>query len=144
MKVYCDTSVLIAGSVLSHPHYPQALALLTQVRARKLEGVISAHGTAEFYAVLTRAPLIPPVYPSEAWRLLAENLLPYFHVAVLSAAQHKSVLRRAAEQGWAGGLVYDALHVASATSSQCQRIYTFNLRHFLQVAPQLHDVICSP
>jgi len=144
MKVYCDTSVLVAASVSAHPHHAPSVALLTQASTGKLEGVISAHGAAEFYAVLTRAPLIPPIYPSEAWRLLTENILPHFHMAALSAAQYKSVLRQAAEKGWTGGLVYDALHLAAATSNDCQRIYTFNLRHFLQLAPQLSDVICSP
>lgn len=144
MKVYCDTSVLVAASVLSHPHHTQSAALLKQIRSGKLEAVISAHGTAEFYAVLTRAPLTPPVYPSEAWRLLAENILPHFHIAALSATQYTSVLRQAAERGWTGGLVYDALHIAAATSNQCKRIYTFNVRHFLQLAPQLQGDICSP
>ena len=144
MKVYCDTSVLVAASVLAHPHHAQSMVLLQQIRGGKLEAVISAHGTAEFYAVLTRAPLVPPVYPSEAWRLLNENILPHFHVAALSGEQYKSVLRQAAEKGWTGGLVYDALHLAAATSNQCKRIYTFNLRHFLQLAPQLGDIICSP
>jgi predicted nucleic acid-binding protein len=144
VKVYCDTSVLVAASVSAHPHHAQSLALLKHIRARKLEGVISAHGVAEFYAVITRAPLTPPVYPSEAWRLLAENILPHFYLAALSAEQYTSVLREAAEKGWTGGLVYDALHLAAATSNRCQRIYTFNLRHFLQLAPQLGDVICSP
>ncbi len=144
MKVYCDTSVLVAASVAVHPHHPQARALLKQVRAKKLEGVISAHGTAEFYAVLTRAPLTPPVHPSEAWRLLAENILPYFHVASFNSAQYTAVLREAGENGWTGGLIYDALHLAAATSNHCKRIYTFNLRHFLQLAPQLQETICSP
>ncbi len=117
---------------------------MKQIRGGKLEAVVSAHGTAEFYAVLTRAPLSPPVYPSEAWRLLAENVLPHFQVVALSAAQYTSVLRQAAEKGWTGGLIYDALHLAAATSNHCKRIYTFNLRHFLQLAPQLQDAICSP
>jgi predicted nucleic acid-binding protein len=144
MKVYCDTSVLVAASVQSHPHHAQSLALFKQLRSGKLEAMISAHGTAEFYAVLTRAPLTPPVYPSEAWRLLTENILPHFHVAALSVPQYTSVLRQAAEKGWTGGLVYDALHLAAATSNHCKRIYTFNLRHFLQLAPHLQDIICSP
>jgi predicted nucleic acid-binding protein len=144
MKVYCDTSVLVAASVSAHPHHTQSLALFAQVRAGKLEGVVSTHGTAEFYAVVTRAPLIPPIYPSEAWRLLAENILPHFQVAELSAVQYRSVLRQAAEKGWTGGLVYDALHLAAATGNRCKRIYTFNLRHFLQIAPELQEIICSP
>jgi predicted nucleic acid-binding protein len=144
MKVYCDTSVLVAASISAHPHHPQSLELLKKVRAGKLEAVISAHGTAEFYAVLTRAPLSPIIYPSEAWRLLAQNILPYFHIVALTAADYSSVLRQAAEKGWTGGLIYDALHLAAANSSRCQRIYTFNLRHFLQLAPNLQNIICSP
>jgi predicted nucleic acid-binding protein len=144
MKIYCDTSILVAASISAHPHNAQSLALLRRVRAGKLKAVISAHGIAEFYAVLTRAPLIPPVHPSEAWRLLAENVLPHFHIAALSAAEYTSVLRQAGEKGWTGGLVYDALHLACATSNHCKRIYTFSLRHFLQLAPHLQDVICSP
>jgi predicted nucleic acid-binding protein len=144
MKVYCDTSVLVAASISAHAHHTQSVALLEQVRAGKLEAVISAHGTAEFYAVLTRAPLTPAVHPSEAWRLLAENILPHFFVASLSSAEYASVLRQAAEKGWTGGLVYDALHIAAATANHCKRIYTFNLRHFLQIAPHLKNAICSP
>jgi predicted nucleic acid-binding protein len=144
MKVYCDTSVLIAASIAAHPHHPQALELLKKVRAGRFEAVISAHGAAEFYAVLTRAPLTPVVYPGEAWRLLAENILPHFHIAALSAAEYTSVLQQAAEKGWTGGLVYDALHLAAAIGSRCKRIYTFKLRHFLQLAPHLQDIICSP
>ena len=56
MKVYCDTSVLVAASILAHPHHLQSAALLHQIRAKKLQGVISAHGVAEFYAVITRVP----------------------------------------------------------------------------------------
>jgi predicted nucleic acid-binding protein len=144
MKVYCDTSVLVAASISSHPHYAQSLLLLKRVRSGKLEAVISAHGIAEFYAVLTRAPLTPTVHPSEAWRLLTQNILPNFQVAALSAAQYTTVLREAAEKGWTGGLVYDALHLACAASTHCKRIYTFNLRHFHQLAPHLQDTICSP
>jgi predicted nucleic acid-binding protein len=144
MKVYCDTSVLVAASVASHPHHPQSLAPIKLIRAGKLDAVISAHGIAKFYAVLTRAPLTPPVYPGVARRLLTENILPHFHIATLSAAQHTSVLRQAAERGWTCGLVYDALHLAAATINHCKRVYAFNLLHFLQLAPDLQDVICRP
>jgi predicted nucleic acid-binding protein len=129
---------------MGHPHHAQSIELLKQIRAAKLDAVVTAHGTAEFYAVLTRAPLTPPVHPSEAWRMLEENILPHFHIAALSAAQYASVLRQAAEKGWSGGRIYDALHLAAAISNHCERIYTFNLRHFLQLAPQLREIICSP
>jgi len=120
------------------------MGLLKQVRAHKLEGMISAHGMAEFYAVITRAPITPPVFASEAWRLLERNILPHFRVAALSVAQYTDVLRKASERGWTGGMVYDALHIAAATSTHCERIYTWNVRHFLQLAPELGEIICSP
>jgi predicted nucleic acid-binding protein len=144
MKVYCDTSVLVAASIASHAHHPQAAGLLKQVRGRKLDAVTSAHGLAEFYAVLTRAPLTPPVYPSEAWRLLAENVLPHFQIAALDGNHYRAVWQQASEKGWTGGLIYDALHLAAAENARCKRIYTFNLRHFRQLAPQLQSLICSP
>lgn len=144
MKIYCDTSMLVAASIASHPHHAPSVELLKLIRGKRHEGVISAHGTAEFYAVLTRAPLSPPIYPSEAWRLLDENILPHFNVATLSTAQYAAVLRQASQKGWTGGLVYDALHIAAAVNNQCKRIYTFHLRRFSQLAPDLGNVICSP
>jgi predicted nucleic acid-binding protein len=143
MKVYCDTSVLVAASIAVHPPYVQSSALLEQIRTGKLDAVISTQGTAEIYAVLPRAPLTPPVFPNEALRILG-SMLAYFHVASLSAAQYTSALRQAADNGLTGGRIYDALHLAAATSNHCERIYTFNLRHFLQLAPQLRNIICSP
>jgi|SRR3984957_410322 predicted nucleic acid-binding protein len=144
MKVYCDSSVLVAASISSHPHHAQASALFKQIQAERLEALISAHGIAEFHAVLTRMPVTPAIHPTEAWQLLAQNILPHFQLVSLTAAQYKSVLREAAEKAWTGGLVYDALHLAAAASNQCKRIYTFNLRHFLRIAPRLQDIICSP
>jgi predicted nucleic acid-binding protein len=80
MKVYCDTSVLVAACVMGDPHHAQSIELLKQIRGGKLDAVITAHGTAEFYAALTRAPLTPPVHPSEAWRMLRKI---FFHTFIL-------------------------------------------------------------
>jgi predicted nucleic acid-binding protein len=144
MKIYCDTTVLVAASVSAHTHHAQSIALLAQIRSGKFDAVIGAHGTAELYAVLTRAPFTPAIHPTEAWRLLNQNILPHFQIIELSADQYTSVLKQASEKGWLGGMVYDALHLAAATSSNCKRIYTFNLRHFLGIAPHLREIIRSP
>lgn len=144
MKVYFDTSVLVAASVADHAHHSQAIALLRQVQGKKIQGYISAHGLAEFFAVLTRAPFTPPIYPSETWQMLAQNVLPYFKVVSLDAAQYQAVLQQSSEAGWTGGLIYDALHLAAAESAGCERIYTFNLRHFRELAPEKASKILSP
>jgi hypothetical protein len=36
------------------------------------------------------------------------------------------------------------LHLDSAKKAACDRIYTFNVRHFQQLAPELRGLIGSP
>lgn len=144
MKVYFDASVLVAASVADHPSYLQASECLDSVRAKKIEACISAHGLAEFYAVTTRTPFAPPVYPHQAWQLLVDDILPYFEIVSLSAKEYTETIRRCANQGVAGGRLYDALHLRSAQKANCSRIYTFNVRHFQQLAPELAADISAP
>ena len=144
MKIYFDTNVLVAAALANHPHHIPAEAALRKVHKREIEGWISAHSVAEFYAVMTRAPLTPPVYPSEAWQILDRNVFPHFKVASLSGDEYRDVVRHCAEIGGAGGRVYDALYLAAARSADCTQIYTFNLRHFCELAPELADRIRTP
>jgi predicted nucleic acid-binding protein len=144
VKVYFDTSVLVAASVAAHPHNAPAAIALQSARAKRINGHISGHGMLEFFAVLTRTPLVPPIYPSEAWQLLARNILPFFEVTTLSAKDYQEVVHGCAEQGWIGGRIYDALHLKCARKVDCDRIYTFNVRHFQQLAPDLESRISSP
>jgi len=144
VKIYFDTNVLVAAALENHPHHGAAGAALRKVQTREFEGWISAHSVAEFYAVMTRAPLTPPVYPSEAWQILEQNVFPHFAVASLSGEEYRDVVRHCAQVGCAGGRVYDALHLAAARKADCAQIYTFNLRHFCELAPELADSIRTP
>jgi predicted nucleic acid-binding protein len=144
VKIYFDTNVLIAAALENHPHHVPAEASLRKVHSHVIEGWISAHSLAEFYAVLTRAPLTPPVYPSEAWQILERNVFPHFEVMSLSREEYRETLQSCAGAGWTGGRVYDALHVAAARKADCEQLYTFNLRHFRELAPDLAERICSP
>lgn len=144
MKIYFDTNVLVAGALENHPHHVAAAAALRKVHSREIEGWISAHSVAEFYAVMTRAPLTPPVYPNEAWQILERNIFPHFAVASLSGEEYRDVVQHCAQIGCAGGRVYDALHLAAARKADCAQIYTFNLRHFCELAPELADRIRTP
>jgi predicted nucleic acid-binding protein len=81
VRIYFDTNVLVAGALENHPHHAAAAAALRKVHSREIDGWIGAHSVAEFYAVMTRAPLTPPVYPNEAWQILERNIFPHFAVA---------------------------------------------------------------
>jgi predicted nucleic acid-binding protein len=144
VTVYFDSNVLVAAAIASHPHHGQAEEAVALVRANKNKGVFSAHGLAELYAVLTRLPLTPAVYPSEAWQILKENVLAHFELIALTADEYRAAVQHCAVAGWVGGRVYDVLHVASARKARCERIYTFNLKHFRELAPDWAERIRTP
>ena len=145
MKIYFDTTVLVAGCVAGHPHYNQAVVALREVHAKKIGAAFtSAHGLAECFSVLTRTPFIPPIFPNDAWQFLSDNILPAFEIVTLSGKEYQDAIQYCSQNGWAGGRVYDVLHLHSAKKAACERIYTFNVRHFQQLSPELRDLIASP
>jgi len=111
MKAYLDTAVLVAASVADHPHHSQSLTTLQMVRKKTITGHISCHGLSEVYAVLTRTPFAPPIYPTEAWKLLSVNVLPYFQIVTLTPKMYRETIQECAERGWIGARIYDALHL---------------------------------
>ena len=144
MRAYFDTTILVAASVADHSHHNQAIAALEMSQSGKIESFSSGHGLAEVYAVLTRTPFQPTVYPSEAVNILQKNILPYFRLVTITPQMYIETIRECAERGWIGGRIYDAIHLRCARESDCERIYTFNVRHFQQLAPGLAERICAP
>jgi len=145
MRLYFDTSVLVASALKDHVHHAAAGAALEQALGAGHQGFVAAHGLAEFYAVLTRMPTAPPVYPAEAWQMLETNILPHFTLIALTAKEYRDLLSECAAKGWTGGRVYDALHLRSAQKTNCERVYTFNLRHFRELAPSaLRECVVCP
>ncbi len=144
MKAYLDTAVLIAASVAVHPQHRQSLATLQLIRKKSVSGYTSGHALSETYAVLTRTPFTPPVYPLEAWNLLSTNILPYFEIISLTPKMYRDTIEVCANRGWIGGRIPDSLHLCCARVAACDRIYTFNVRYFQQLAPDLSDRIGAP
>ncbi|HXW82833.1 MAG TPA: PIN domain-containing protein [Candidatus Binataceae bacterium] len=134
MNVFLDTNVLVAASVESHPHHQQAWSVLQRVTAGRDRGFISAHSLAETYAALTRMPIIPRIHPMEAVRIVADNLMPNFEVLPLRTSDYVQALQMVAGGGWSGARIYDALLICCARRCDPERIYTFNLADFRQLA----------
>jgi predicted nucleic acid-binding protein len=133
-KAYFDTTVLVAACVQCHPHHSRSAALLA-VAGKRTQGYLSAHGLAELYAVLTRAPFTPPVYPAEAWQMIERNVLSRCGLVALEGSELAETVRECAGQGWVGGRVYDAIHVRCALKIACDKLYTLNLKHFQELSP---------
>lgn len=144
MNLFFDTSVLIAASASSHPHHVQALAALSLVRNPGNRGWMSQHTVAETYAILTSAPLVPRIHPAEALTIIRNNFLPWISIVPLCPEDYLEVITQMADAGWRGGKIYDALHLRCASRQPMDRICTFNVKEFQQLAPAMKDKIGLP
>lgn len=144
MKVYVDTNIVVADAIEGHAHHANAVHFFREVQTRRWTPVISAHGLSEIFSVLTRTPYQPRISAAAAWQILEENVLQSFEVETLTRTEYVRAIKECAAQGWSGGLVYDALHVATARKAGCSRLYTFDVPHFRRLAPDLVDRILSP
>lgn len=144
MRVFFDTSVLVAACEQGHPHYGQARPAFLRITARKDQGYMSFHSIAEMYAALTRLPVQPRIHPAEAARIITDNILPHLETVTVGKRDYTEALRVVAHEGWPGAKIYDVLLIGCAARSGVERIYTFNLAGFRQLAPNLEGKICAP
>ena len=144
MTVFCDTSVLVAACLRQHPHYERARPVLEAVAGRKETGVIATHSLAEAFSALTSVPLLPRILPSQAREIVSTNIQRHFKTIAITAEMHERAIAACVERGLGGGKVYDALLLECARESQAERIYTFNLKDFRTLAPDLAERIVAP
>jgi predicted nucleic acid-binding protein len=132
VSVFLDTSVLLAGLVDFGPESGPAQRLMHAVA----EKTVAAAGTAwhcclEFYSVSTRLPPEFRLTPSDAARLLQEEVFARMTVHDLPAGDRQAFLKAAVQERTAGGRIYDA-HIAEvARAARAEVVVTDNRRHFL-------------
>ena len=132
MSVFVDTSVLLAGLVDFGPQSAPAQSLLHAVAEKRLsESATAWHCCLEFFSVATRLPPEFRITPSDATRLLEEEVFGRMAVHDLPAGGRIPMLRAAAREAIAGGRIYDA-HIAEvARALRAEVVVTDNRRHFL-------------
>ena len=139
--IFLDTSVLIAVAQTSHTEHRTSRELWNLCSVQKT--AISAHTLAEIYNVLTSMPPALRLSPRNAV-LALETFLKRLTPIALTPEEYVEVLRSAGRLGHAGGMIYDALNLASARKINAEQIYTWNLRHFKMIAPDLAGRIVTP
>jgi predicted nucleic acid-binding protein len=131
VKVFLDTSVLLAGLVDFGPQSGPAQQVMHGVAEKRFEAATAWHCCLELYSVATRLPAEFRLAPKDAAMLLEEEVFGRMTVADLPADARLSFLRSSAEDGVGGGRVYDA-HIADvARAAGARVIVTDNRRHFL-------------
>ena len=129
---FLDTSVLLAGLVDFGPQSAPAQSLLHAVAERQVAGAATAwHCCLEFFSVATRLPPEFRVSPAEAVHLLESEVFGRMSVHDVPPTDRRAFLKAAADDGIAGGRIYDA-HIAEiARAAGASVVVTDNRRHFL-------------
>ncbi|HML54683.1 MAG TPA: PIN domain-containing protein [Solidesulfovibrio magneticus] len=130
MKVFFDTSVLVAAMVKSHPMHQRAFPWYLKSRRGEIEMAVAAHGLAETYACLTTYPSRPRISPVAAMALLRESIVRTSTVVSLDGRDYLEALDMVSDKGRGGGSVYDALHVIAAEKNGADLVLSFNRKHF--------------
>lgn len=133
MKIFFDSSVLIAACVQNHPKHPAAFEFLKQAKNKQIEAFISAHSLLETYSVLTRAPFKPKISPEDAHSLITRNIISNIGLATLEATKYSELIDILSHCGFVGGIVHDALIVFCAHEAGADKIVTANSADFLRI-----------
>lgn len=144
MKVFLDTSVLVAAMVEAHPAHEKSLLWLQRIKKGVDSGLVSAHSVAELYAILTTLPVKPRISPVIAHKLIQLNVFDLCKVAPLAAEDYRTVTRHLSEEGIIGGVTYDAIILYTAIKEKADRVVTLNESDFRRIYPQLAEQIISP
>jgi predicted nucleic acid-binding protein len=144
VRIFCDTSVLVRAFLKNHPDNEGAAEVLRRVKTGEDVGFVAAHSLAETYAVLTGMPAKPRITSSAAYRLIAEDVVRYFKLIMLTPADYLRVQQQLQDRDLTGGIIYDALIQESARMSAPERFYTFNPKDFQRLAPEWNNIIHEP
>ncbi len=141
MKEFLDTSVLVAAFWGGHVHHQASVTRLGA--ATKKQSACGIHSLAEVYAVMTALPVRPPIPPEQAL-LFVEEVRDRLALVSLSGEEYFAAIERTAGGGFSSGRVYDGLLLACAMKVKAQTIYTWNLKHYQSLAPELSSRIHTP
>lgn len=101
------------------------------------------HSLAEVYSVMTSMPVKPMIPPEQAL-LFVEEIRKRLTLVSLSSEEYFTVIQSTASRGFTGGRVYDSLLLACAAKCKAQAVYTWNLKHYQSLAPDLAPLIQAP
>lgn len=141
MKLFFDTSVLVAAVLVQHTHHEPSLTVYQ--RTEKKHAYCAAHSLAEVYASLTRLPGRQRL-SSEQALLLIDNIAERLTTISLESSDYRSAIADAAAQGIVGGTIYDALLACCALKAKADIIYTWDVRHFGLLGQEIAKRVRTP
>lgn len=141
MKEFFDTSVLVA--VFQREHIHHAASIKRFAAAHRRHSACGVHSLAEVYSAMSGLPVRPPI-PPEQVLLFLDDIRQRLTLIQLTAGEYLEAIQSTAARGYTSGRVYDALLLACAVKCRAETIYTWNLKHFQALAPNLAPKIKIP
>jgi len=92
---------------------------------------------------MSALPVRPALAPEQAF-LFVQQMTEKLATIALEQSEYLNAIRDLADRSQTGGRVYDALLLACARKVRAETIYTLNLKHFRQLAPDLAGRIRAP
>ena len=134
VKFGLDTSYLVPLLAEWHQHHDRTTRDYRARLGRGERPVIAIHALLECYSVLTRLP-----HPVRVAADVAEQILTrYFNDAEIAGVTPDTgwlAIRSLAALDLGGGRIYDALIAASVLLAEASVLVTWNVKHFLALAP---------
>jgi len=141
VRLFFDTSVLIAAVLVQHVHHQRSWA--AYLKAEKKTAFCATHTLAEVYAALTRMPG-PQRMDGDQALLVLEDIRRRFTIVALDEDDYFSAIASAVKEGVVGGTIYDALLARCALKARVTTIYTWDLNHFRLLGPEVARRVQSP
>ena len=134
MKIGLDADVVIQLISKEADRHSATMAGLARHRDAGDEFILAENVLLEAFAVLSRAPKPTGIHPSEAVRAL-HDLFGQATTAPIPRGLALEAIRHTFDRGFAGGRVYDAAIALAAYEAGAQLLLTWNVKHFISVAP---------
>jgi predicted nucleic acid-binding protein len=143
VKILFDTSVLVAGILVKHPHHFACWSYLEKVKKGEIKGVIVTHTLAELFSVISAFPSQPRFSPQITQRLIKENLQE-FEIISLTETDYYQVMENMVNLGFTGGAIYDSLIAHCAVKINVDKILTLNSKHFIRLGNSIAQLVEIP
>jgi len=141
VKAFLDTSVLVAAFYEAHEHHKPSFELF--VNQERRSGCTAAHCLAEVYSTITGMPGKDRVSGDEALLFLG-NVRERLTVVTLDPEEFFKAVEAASDAGVVDGGIYDAILGRCALKSKAHSIYTWNVKHFQRLGPEIAGRVKNP
>jgi predicted nucleic acid-binding protein len=141
VRVFFDTSALVAVALIQHVHHAASFA--AYLAADRNHAFCAAHSLAEVYSTLTRIPVSHRLSAEQALVFL-EEMAGRITAVSLGVEEYRSIIVKTAAEGLTGRIIYDALLAGCALKVKADEILTWDVNDFRRLGPEVASRVRTP